>query len=64
MMVALGSSGMTVEAPRQCETARKDRVESLGAYVDDVVSRGHIFLVTVFFRTDFPRSDGLSPGEG
>ena len=39
-------------------------MESLGAYVDYCVSRGHICLVPMYFLTAVLLLDGISPGEG
>ena len=40
--VALGNSGMTVEAARQCAKDRKEwREERPGTYVTKLFSRGH-----------------------
>ena len=44
--VALGSRGKTVEAGQQCVKDRKEwRALVAGAYVDDRVSSGHLWLV-------------------
>ena len=45
------------------QAAFQEIVESPGTYLDDWVSRGHFYLVPIFFRTALLRSGGLSPGE-